>query len=212
MYDEYLLVSRRLEYRGSDFFTLLKIWHQWVQNDYRPEWAEHNYLSKEVLDEATNIRGELLEIVRKTKYSLQDLKDKDLDKRIEKTLISAFRYNLLSRQLTGSYKNLRTGETGIRLHNSSVLLANKPYFAITFEVIEIAEIDANPKLSARVLHSVNDNVLRQFFPEAFKNSKKKSGKGDREQEFKKKKKFHSSHQKGKGRDKFGNGRRSKHRD
>lgn len=209
MHDEYIFATRKLEYRGSDFFTLLKIWHEWVRNDYRPEWAEYNFLNKEVLDEATNIRGELLEIVRKTKYSLQDLKDKDLDKRIEKTLVSAFKYNLLSRQMTGSYKNIRTGETGIRLHNSSVLLANKPYFAVTFEVIEIAEIDSNPKLSARVLHSVNDYVLKQFFPEAFRNSNKK-GKGDREQEFKKKKKFQVRGKKGKGGDKFGNSRKSKH--
>jgi HrpA-like RNA helicase len=182
LYRDYIYTTRKLEYRGSDFLTILKIWHLWIEHEMRPEWAEHNYLSQEVLDEATNIREELMDIVRKTGYSLEDQKGNDLDKRIERTFISAFKYNLLVRQKSGSYKNIRSGEAGIRLHNSSVLLANKPFYAIAFEVIEIAEIDAEPKLSARLLHSLDENLIRQFFPDIFRKYRRNE---DREGRFKK---------------------------
>lgn len=198
LYRDYIYTTRKLEHKGSDFFTLLKIWHLWEQHEFRPEWAEHNFLSQEVLDEATNIREELMDIVRKAGYSLEDQRGKDLEKRIERTLVSAFKHNLLVRLKSGSYKNTRSGEMGIRLHNSSVLLANKPFYAITFEVIEIAEIDAQPKLSARILHSLEEYLVRQYAPDIFKKYRKNE---DRERRFKKRGGFKHHHNNGKRRGK-----------
>ncbi len=164
----YLSTIRGLEYEGSDFMTILKIWKLWLKNEMRHEWAEMMYLSSETLDEGANIREELLDIVRKSGYEPEDKHGPDLEMRIEKTLVSAFKFNILVRQPNGTYRNARLNQSGIRLHNSSVLIKDKPYYALAFEVIEISEIDALPKLSARILHGLTDQAIRSQFPEIYK--------------------------------------------
>jgi hypothetical protein len=171
-YKTYERTISSLEYKGSDFFTLLKIWKQWIKYHMQPEWANQHYLSADTLIEATNIRDELLEIAAKNGLNIEDVKTKDLEERIERTFISAFKYNLLVKQSNGSYTNYKLQQNNVRLHNSSVLLDDKPDFALAFEVIEINEIDSKPKLSARMLHAVDQKLIKQNFQHLFKKGKK----------------------------------------
>lgn len=163
----------RFEHFGSDFFTILKIWDLWIKNNYDPTWATNNYLSAEVIQEGTNIREELLDIVSKSGYEPFDKPGGDLYLRIEKTLLSAFKSNILFRQRNGMYKRLRSNEDGIRIHNSSVLLNAKPLYAVAFEVIEINEIDSAPKLSAKFLHGIDESLLWQLYPKLVKRVNKR---------------------------------------
>ncbi len=160
--------QRALQYKGSDFLTLLKIFKNWQHSGNRPEWAQENYLSPETLDEATNIRQELLDICKQNQIELFDYNGRDLDSRIEKTFIQAFKFNVLSLMTNGFYRNIRSKEKNIRIHNSSVLREEKPKFALAFEIIEISEIDAPPKLSAKLLHAINDTLMEQSFPDTYR--------------------------------------------
>lgn len=162
-----------LEHHYSDFFTILNIWNLWNKNHRQAEWSKINFVSQEVLEEAANIREELLEIAQKAGYDLEDKKGKDFDLRIEKTLYTAFKFNILLREERfGSYRNIRSNERGIRLHNSSVLRETKPQYAVAYEIIEINEIDSAPKLSAKILHALDSETIRKIFPEFHRKQKK----------------------------------------
>ncbi|MFW5720484.1 MAG: helicase-related protein [Candidatus Dojkabacteria bacterium] len=168
MFTQYQSISRKFEYKGSDFLTYLNIWNRWQCNKDNPGWADKHYLSSETLEEAANILEELLEISAKSGFEPVDKKSKDLYKRIEKTIVKAFKYNMLVRQRNTLYRKINTRESDIRLHRSSVLLENKPEYAVAYEVIEISEIDALPKLSARTLHTIESHVVQHYFPKTFK--------------------------------------------
>jgi ATP-dependent helicase HrpA len=183
-YKNYLATIKQFEHSLSDFFTMLEIYKKWEKAEMRTEWAQHHYLSADTLDEATNIREELLDIVQKRGYSTADKLGKDLYERIEKTLISAFKYNTLVKQNNGFYKRARANDTGIRLHNSSVLMSTKPDYVISYEVIEISEIDAEPKLSAKFIHALSEKHLQQFFPDVLKRRKKRDRFEKRNRRFK----------------------------
>ena len=180
IFNNYSSVRKKLEYKGSDFFTLLKVFNLWIKHEKRPEWASENFLSAETLDEATNIREELLEIAKQNELNSTDKDGNDLRYRIEKTLISAFKFNLLGIQGNGLYRNLKSGEKDIRIHNSSVLLHDRPRYALAFEIIKISEIDSKPKLSAKFLHSIEEKQMQIYFPEIFR----------REKEFERKQRRH----------------------
>lgn len=176
---KYDRITKGLLYHGSDFLTILKIWKMWINQDFNSFWVQKNYLSLEVLEEAKKIREELLEIVQKAGYQQTDMKGRDLEVRIEKTLINAFKYNILVRQKSGFYKRIRSEQSGIKLHNTSVLREEKPYYCLAYEIIEIAEIDSEPKLSAKILHTLNTEVLQRVFPKDFKKERNKSRREER---------------------------------
>lgn len=178
LFQEYENKKKNLAYRGSDFLTLLKIFANWERNEMQPAWAEHNFLSAETLQEATNIRGELIEIAEQNGIEPIDKGGNDLNQRIERTLVNAFKFNTLAIQPNGFYKNVRSKDKNIKIHISSVLMDDKPKFAVAFEIIEISDIDSKPKLSAKFLHSVDDRMMQNYFPEVYREemrSNKNSG-------------------------------------
>lgn len=160
--------QRNLQYKGSDFFTLLKIYRAWEKVNFDSFWPDTQYLNSETLQEANNIREELLQISDQNNIDPIDKGGSDLNFRVEKTFIQTFRFNVLSQMQNGFYINVRSKEKGIRIHNSSVLREDKPKFALAFEVIEINEIDSEPKLSAKFLHAISDKLMQQFFPDIYK--------------------------------------------
>lgn len=168
IFEAYQKAYKKIVHKSSDFFTLLNIFDSWIKNEKRPEWAISNFLSVETLDEATNIREELLDIAKQNNLEDKDKNTSNWRNRVEKTLVSAFKFNLLARQTNGLYRNLVTKEKNIRIHNSSVLSESKPKYAIAFEIIEIQDIDSKPKLSAKFLHALDDSKLSLYFPKIYK--------------------------------------------
>ncbi len=168
IFGEYQKAYKKFIHKNSDLFTLLNIFDSWIKNEKRPEWAISNFLSIETLDEATNIREELLDIAKQNNLGDRDKSTSNWKNRVEKTLVSAFKFNLLARQTNGLYRNLVTKEKNIRIHSSSVLSESKPKYAIAFEIIEIQDIDSKPKLSAKFLHALDDIKLKLYFPKLYK--------------------------------------------
>ena len=171
--------QKNLQVKGSDFFTLLNIYRMWEKANFDEYWPDTQYLNTQTLLEARNIRQELLEICDQNNFEAQDRGGSDLDYRVEKTFINAFKFNILSQMQTGFYINVRSKEKNIRIHNSSVLREDKPKFALAFEIIEISEIDAEPKLSAKFLHAIKDDLMKQLFPDIYKYEMKFQKKSDR---------------------------------
>lgn len=153
----------------SDFFTLMNIYKSWEGANFSDKWAEQNFLNYEVLIEAKNIREELLDIAKKAKLYNEEYKDyQEIKSNIEKTIISAFRYNALVSLKNGFYKNIRTGDKDVRIHNSSSVYNSRADFVITYEVIEIAEIDAEPKHSAKFVHALDERNQKKYFYDDYK--------------------------------------------
>lgn len=171
----------------SDILTFLKVWDLWVENDYSEEWAKDNYLSYDVLEEAKNIREEMVDIIvnldlvnnKKNNFAIKKYHQRNTSK-IENVLIKSFGYNILAKfrgrfgSTSGIYRNIVNNSTGIRLHGSSVVYDLKPSFLLAYEVIEINEIDSLPKLSAKVLHSLSANAIKRFFPQELRKFEKKA--------------------------------------
>lgn len=174
IYLHYKSTIQRFEHFGSDFLTLLNIYHKWIKADKSEKWCDDNYLSYETLIEADNIKSELLEIAEENNYKPWDHSNHDIAKRVEKTIIKAFRHNLLIKLQKGGYRNIKTQDSDIRIHNSSVFANLKPPYVIAYEVIQISEINAEPKLSAKFVHSIDEGLFKQNFPEAFKKFRFKS--------------------------------------
>lgn len=192
LYTLYKQKAGRLEDQSSDFFTYLKVWDKWERVGFNEKWAEDNYLSFEVLNEARNIKDELKDILVNLGILNEDEEREKLENPthtdsvpsyykkhmvIEETLIKSFGYNILVKiRRSGSYKNIKANQFGIRLHGSSVLFESKPKFILSYEVIEINEIDSQPKLSARVLHNLSKKNMLRFFSNELKHFERNQNK------------------------------------
>jgi HrpA-like RNA helicase len=168
IYNDMLNRHRNLQHKGSDFLTLKKVLDLWEEQDDKEEWARKNYLNYESLVEASSIKQELLDICVQNKINVRDDISSRLIKKVDKTIIQAFKFNILSRMKNGFYRNIASKEKNIRIHNSSVVREEKPKFLVAFEIIEISEIDAPPKLSSKFLHEINDELMQRFFPEVYR--------------------------------------------
>lgn len=49
--------------KDSDFVVILNIWQAYVRSGYDSEWAKRNYLNEKVLEEAKNVRLDLLDVL-----------------------------------------------------------------------------------------------------------------------------------------------------
>ena len=159
----YIKNQNRLKDFTSDFFTFLKVEKEWIKNEKSEEWAKDNFLSLETIQEAYNIKTDLLEIAKQHGLSCWDRPGSDLRERIEKTLINTFKLNILYRLRNGLFVNLSTKES-VKVSQYSVLYKAKTNanFALASEIIEIREISEKPKLSAKYLHLIEDDVIKKY--------------------------------------------------
>ncbi|KAL1199104.1 Pre-mRNA-splicing factor ATP-dependent RNA helicase DEAH7 [Cardamine amara subsp. amara] len=118
----------------SDHLTLLNVYQQWKEHDYRGDWCNDHYLQVKGLKKAREVRSQLLDILKQLKIPLKSCgPDWDI---VRKAICSAYFHNSARLKGVGEYVNCRTGMP-CHLHPSSALygLGYTPDYVVYHELI-----------------------------------------------------------------------------
>lgn len=142
----------------SDFLVYLKVWEEFVKNDYSEEWAVKNFLNEKVLLEAKNVREDVLERIAEGGLSLDLFPKTPTDPELLGQIISAgIPRNLLVS--TGRYFTKLDGtKSHINIHPSSVLYSrnfNSRSLILAGDIF----ISPSGKTYASVCHPINKKNL-----------------------------------------------------
>ncbi|KAJ4836427.1 hypothetical protein Tsubulata_043006 [Turnera subulata] len=118
----------------SDHLTLLNVYLQWKEHQYRGDWCNDHFLHVKGLRKAREVRSQLLDILKTLKIPLTCCgPDWDV---VRKAICSAYFQNAARLKGVGEYVNCRTGMP-CHLHPSSALygLGYTPDYVVYHELI-----------------------------------------------------------------------------
>ncbi|XP_065869964.1 pre-mRNA-splicing factor ATP-dependent RNA helicase DEAH7-like [Euphorbia lathyris] len=118
----------------SDHLTLLNVYLQWKEHQYRGDWCNDHFLHVKGLRKAREVRSQLLDILKTLKIPLTSCgHDWDI---IRKAICSAYFHNSARLKGVGEYVNCRNGMP-CHLHPSSSLygLGYTPEYVVYHELI-----------------------------------------------------------------------------
>ncbi|KAJ9167576.1 hypothetical protein P3X46_019198 [Hevea brasiliensis] len=118
----------------SDHLTLLNVYLQWKEHQYRGDWCNDHFLHVKGLRKAREVRSQLLDILKTLKIPLTSCgHDWDV---IRKAICSAYFHNAARLKGVGEYVNCRNGMP-CHLHPSSALygLGYTPEYVVYHELI-----------------------------------------------------------------------------
>ncbi|KAH9708291.1 pre-mRNA-splicing factor ATP-dependent RNA helicase DEAH7 [Citrus sinensis] len=118
----------------SDHLTLLYVYQQWKEHQYRGDWCEEHYLHVKSLRKAREVRSQLLDILKTLKIPLTS-SGHDFDI-VRKAICSAYFHNAARLKGVGEYINCRNGMP-CHLHPSSAIygLGYTPEYVVYHELI-----------------------------------------------------------------------------
>jgi pre-mRNA-splicing factor ATP-dependent RNA helicase DHX38/PRP16 len=90
----------------SDHLTMLHVYQQWKNNDYRSDWCATHFLQSKTLKKVREIRSQLQDTCTQQKMSLTSC-GSDWDK-VRQAVSSAYFINAARMKGIGEYENLRT--------------------------------------------------------------------------------------------------------
>ncbi|KAJ0038925.1 hypothetical protein Pint_23699 [Pistacia integerrima] len=118
----------------SDHLTLLYVYQQWKEHQYRGDWCSDHYLHVKSLRKAREVRSQLLDILKTLKIPLTSSgHDYDI---VRKAICSAYFHNAARLKGVGEYVNCRNGMP-CHLHPSSAIygLGYTPEYLVYHELI-----------------------------------------------------------------------------
>jgi len=118
----------------SDHLTLLNVYQQWKNNQYRGDWCNDHFLHVKGLRKAREVRSQLLDILKQQKIpSSSSGTDWDI---VRKAICSSYFHNAARLKGIGEYVNSRTGMP-CHLHPSSALygLGYTPDYIVYHELV-----------------------------------------------------------------------------
>ncbi|KAG5237314.1 pre-mRNA-splicing factor ATP-dependent RNA helicase [Salix suchowensis] len=118
----------------SDHLTLLNVYLQWKEHQYRGDWCNDHFLHVKGLKKAREVRSQLLDILKTLKIPLTSCGyDWDI---VRKAICSAYFHNSARLKGVGEYVNCRNGMP-CHLHPSSALygLGYTPDYVVYHELI-----------------------------------------------------------------------------
>ncbi|VFQ76434.1 unnamed protein product [Cuscuta campestris] len=118
----------------SDHLTLLNVYQQWKEKNYRGDWCNDHFLHVKGLRKAREVRSQLLDILKTLKIPLTSCgPDWDI---VRKAICSAYFHNSARLKGVGEYVNCRNGMP-CHLHPTSALygLGYTPDYVVYHELI-----------------------------------------------------------------------------
>ncbi|KAK9816661.1 hypothetical protein WJX72_003431 [[Myrmecia] bisecta] len=118
----------------SDHLTMLHVYQQWKQNNYRADWCNDHFLQAKGLRKAKEVRQQLLDIMEAQKVVCNSA-GSDWDT-VRKAICSSYFHNAAKIKGIGEYVNCRTGMPCF-LHPSSALygLGYTPDYIVYHELV-----------------------------------------------------------------------------
>jgi len=153
----------------SDFSVLLHVWNAYVDSGYSTDWAKENYLNEKVLEEAKNVRLDILDVLAGHGIHVDpDEKPKFKKDAINRSLTAGLIGNLMKKVDRFGYSKVDGTKKEISIHPSSVFYHNPPQAG---SFIVAGEIFINPegKTYACNCLEVKKEWLKEYAPDVFYN-------------------------------------------
>ncbi len=107
--------------KDSDFVVILNVWKAYAESGYDPEWAQRNYLNEKSLEEAKNVRLDLLEVLSEHGIYIDPRTKPRVNKdAIGKAVTAGLVENLLKRYGKFALKKVDGTKDDINVHPGSV--------------------------------------------------------------------------------------------
>lgn len=120
--------------KDGDHMTYLKVWNEWVENDYSPQWSQANFLQQRSLVRARDVRDQLVKLCDRVEVELSSSPTDSV--KIRKALLSGYFQNAARLNRDGqSYTALNNSRMSVYLHPSSVLMENRPKLVCYHELV-----------------------------------------------------------------------------
>ncbi len=105
----------------SDFGVILNVWKAYVKNNYDPLWAQANYLNEKALEEAKNVRLELIEVLKNHGLDIDEkISQKTNPDALGKAITAGLIANLMIYTGKNTYKKIDGTKEDIKIHPGSV--------------------------------------------------------------------------------------------
>lgn len=105
----------------SDFGVILNVWKAYVKNNYDTIWAQTNYLNEKALEEAKNLRLELLDVLRSHGLEVGELLPQKMNSdALGKAITAGLITNLMIYTGKNTYKKVDGTKEQIKIHPGSV--------------------------------------------------------------------------------------------
>ena len=158
------LHSRFKNSDDSDFDVLLNIWNAYAKSGYSDHWAQNNFLNEKALDEARNVRLELVSVLKSRGLEIDEsIAPRTNLKSTNQAITAGLLANLIVHTGKHAYKKVDGTKSDIYIHPSSVFFGGpaKDNFLLVSD-----EIFMNTQGKAYASHClrVNPEWLRQLAP------------------------------------------------
>jgi pre-mRNA-splicing factor ATP-dependent RNA helicase DHX16 len=154
--------------KDSDFVVILNVWKAYVNSGYDSEWAKKNYLNEKCLEEAKNVRLDLLDVLEEHGISIDPSTKLKINKdAIGKAVTAGLVGNLMRNSRGFSLKKVDGTKSDIRVHPGSVF-SNRSFRDGSLVVSD--EIFINPQGKAYACNclEVKREWLQEVAPEIAK--------------------------------------------
>ncbi|KAF2273933.1 P-loop containing nucleoside triphosphate hydrolase protein [Westerdykella ornata] len=120
--------------KEGDHLTYLKVWNEWVDNDYSPQWAQSNFLQQRSLQRARDVRDQLVKLCERVEVEISSAPNDHV--KIRKAILSGYFQNAARLNRDGqSYTTLGNARMSVYLHPSSVLRESRPKLVCFHELV-----------------------------------------------------------------------------
>ena len=105
----------------SDFGVILNVWKAYVKSGYSSDWARANYLNEKALEEAKNVRLELIDVLKNHGLSVDENPNRKVEiNTVGKAITAGLIANLMIYTGKHAYKKVDGTKEEIRIHPGSV--------------------------------------------------------------------------------------------
>jgi len=156
----------------SDFIVLLNIWKAYAASGFSDDWAKQNYLNEKVLEEAKNVRLDILDVLANHQINI-DPKTKPIIKKdaIHQAITAGLIGNLIQKSDKFTYRKVDGTKSNISIHPNSIYYYNTPRKG-SFLVANEIFINPNGKTFACTCLEVKKDWLKDYAPDLFHKSAK----------------------------------------
>lgn len=132
----------RLSDPSGDMLSFLKIYNEWVDNDYSVQWSQSNFLDQRTLNRSRDVRDQLQKMALET-LSIEDSSSGTDHLPIQKALIAGFAMHACRLNRDGrSYTTLgQSSKIEVNIHPSSILAKKetKPKTILFYEIVRTSK-------------------------------------------------------------------------
>ena len=123
---------------GGDHTTLLRVYNEWKEVNYSPQWCYENFIQARAMKKARDVKEQLIEMCKRVEIDYGNLElsvvDDDKYTNVRKAITAGCFYNTAKLQKNGNYKTLKNPHT-VHIHPSSSLFQVNPKWCVYHELV-----------------------------------------------------------------------------